>query len=249
MERAIDDLLRRMTLEEKVGQVIQPSITTITPEDVRTYKFGSVLNGGGGWPGDIRQATAADWLALADAFHEASMDTSGGRQAIPVIWGADAVHGHSNVIGATLFPHNVGLGAMRNPELIRRIGEVTAAEMSVTGIDWNFSPTVAVALDDRWGRSYESYSEDPELVRAYAEMMVEGLQGEPNTADFFSRGRVIATAKHFVGDGGTVGGKDQGDNVATEAELRDIHAQGYYGAMESGVQVVMASYNSWHGVK
>jgi beta-glucosidase len=249
MERAIDELLGRMTLEEKVGQVIQPSITTITPEDVRAYKFGSVLNGGGGWPGDIRKATAADWLALADAFHEASMDTSGGRQAIPVIWGSDAVHGHSNVIGATLFPHNVGLGAMRNPELIRRIGEVTAAEMSVTGIDWNFSPTVAVALDDRWGRAYESYSEDPELVRVYAEEMVGGLQGDPDTADFFSRGRVIATAKHFVGDGGTVGGKDQGDNVATEAELRDIHAQGYYGAMESGVQVVMASYNSWHGVK
>lgn len=249
MERAIDDLLQRMTLEEKVGQVIQPSITTITPEDVRTYKFGSVLNGGGGWPGDIRKARPADWLALADAFFEASMDTSGGRQAIPVIWGSDAVHGHSNVIGATLFPHNVGLGAMRNPELIRRIGEVTAAEMSVTGIDWNFSPTVAVALDDRWGRAYESYSEDPELVRVYAEEMVEGLQGEPNTADFFSRGRVIATAKHFVGDGGTVGGKDQGDNVSTEADLRDIHAQGYYGAMRSGVQVVMASYNSWHGVK
>jgi beta-glucosidase len=249
MERAIDDLLRRMTLEEKVGQVIQPSITTITPEDVRTYKFGSVLNGGGGWPGDIRKARAADWLALADAFHEASMDTSGERQAIPVIWGSDAVHGHSNVIGATLFPHNIGLGAMRNPELIHRIGEVTAAEMSVTGIDWNFSPTVAVALDDRWGRTYESYSEDPDLVRVYAERMVAGLQGEPGTADFFSRGRVIATAKHFVGDGGTVGGKDQGDNVATEPELRDIHAQGYYGAMQSGVQVVMASYNSWHGVK
>jgi beta-glucosidase len=249
MERAIDELLRRMTLDEKVGQVIQPSITTITPEDVRTYKFGSVLNGGGGWPGDIRKATAADWLALADAFHQASMDTSGGRQAIPVIWGADAVHGHSNVVGATIFPHNVGLGAMRNPELIRRIGEVTAAEMSVTGIGWNFSPTVAVALDDRWGRTYESYSEDPALVRAYAEKMIEGLQGAPSTADFFSRGRVIATAKHFVGDGGTVGGKDQGDNVATEAELRDIHAQGYYGAMQSGVQVVMASYNSWHGVK
>lgn len=248
-ERAIDDLLQRMTLEEKVGQIIQPSITTITPEDVRTYKFGSVLNGGGGWRGDIRKATPHDWVALADAFYEASMDTSGGRQAIPVIWGADAVHGHSNVVGATLFPHNVGLGAARNPDLIRRIGEATAVEMSVTGIDWNFSPTVAVARDDRWGRAYESYSEDPELVRTYAAKMVEGLQGTPNTPDFLGRGKVIATAKHFIGDGGTVGGKDQGDNVATEAELRDLHAQGYYGALGSGVQAVMASYNSWHGLK
>lgn len=249
LEKTIDGLLARMTLEQKVGQVIQPSITTITPADVRNYHLGSVLNGGGGWPGDVRKATPKDWLAMSDAFYEASMDTSGGRLAIPVMWGSDAVHGHNNIVGATLFPHNVGLGAMRNPDLIRRIGEVTAEEMRATGIDWNFSPTVAVARDDRWGRSYESWSEEPAIVRAYAEQMILGLQGKPQTRGFLGRGKVIATAKHFLGDGGTEGGRDQGNTLATEVELRDIHGAGYVGALRAGVQVVMASYNSWHGRK
>ncbi|HUP48174.1 MAG TPA: glycoside hydrolase family 3 N-terminal domain-containing protein [Thermoanaerobaculia bacterium] len=249
LERRIDALLKRMTLEQKVGQVIQPSIPNITPGDVRDYHLGSVLNGGGGWPGDVRKATPSEWLALADAFYEASMDTTGGRLAIPVMWGTDAVHGHNNIVGATLFPHNVGLGAMRNPDLIRRIGEVTAVEMRVTGQDWNFSPTVAVARDSRWGRAYESWSEDPELVRVYAEQMIRGLQGDPRSRAFLGPGKVIATAKHFIGDGGTEGGRDQGDVLASEAELRDIHGAGYAGAMRGGVQVVMASYNSWHGAK
>ena len=249
LEKRIDDLLGRLTLEQKVGQVIQPSITTITPADVRNYHLGSVLNGGGGWPGDVRKATPGDWLAMADAFYEASMDAAEGQVAVPVMWGSDAVHGHNNIVGATLFPHNVGLGAMRNPDLIRKIGEVTAAEMRATGIDWNFSPTVAVARDDRWGRAYESYSEEPEIVRLYAEKMIEGLQGRPASAGFLGRGKVIATAKHFLGDGGTEGGRDQGDTLATEIELRDIHGAGYVGALRGGVQVVMASYNSWHGRK
>ena len=249
VEKRIDDLLRRMTLEQKVGQVIQPSIPNVTPADVRHYHLGSVLNGGGGWPGDVRKASPKDWLALADAYYEASMDTSGGRLAIPVMWGTDAVHGHNNIVGATLFPHNVGLGAMRNPDLIRRIGEVTAIEMRVTGQDWNFSPTVAVSRDSRWGRAYESWSEDPELVRLYAEQMIRGLQGDPKSPGFLGRGKVIATAKHFIGDGGTEQGRDQGDVLASEAELRDIHGAGYVGALGGGVQVVMASYNSWHGAK
>ena len=249
LEAAVDALLGRMTLEEKVAQTIQPSIASVKPEDVRQYHFGSILNGGGGWPGDVRKVTPKDWLALADAFYTASVDTSGGKQAIPVIWGADAVHGHNNIVGATLFPHNVGLGAMRNPDLVRRIGEVTAVEMAATGIDWNFSPTVAVCRDDRWGRCYESWSEDPFLVRAYAAAMVEGLQGAPSSAAFLGRGKVIATSKHFIGDGGTFGGKDQGDNRASETQLRDIHGPGYFGALGAGVQSVMASYNSWHGVK
>ncbi|HSN67773.1 MAG TPA: glycoside hydrolase family 3 N-terminal domain-containing protein [Thermoanaerobaculia bacterium] len=249
IEGAIDDLLRRMSVEEKVGQVIQPSIQNVTPADIRAYHIGSVLNGGGGWVSDVRKAKPQDWLALADSLWEASMDTSDGKQAIPIIWGADAVHGHNNIVGATLFPHNVGLGATRNPDLIRQIGEVTAAEMSATGIDWNFSPTVAVARDDRWGRAYESWSEDPALVRAFAAAMIEGLQGKGGTKEFFGPGRVIGTTKHFLGDGGTVGGKDQGNNVATETELRDIHAQGYVGGIGAGAQAVMASYNSWHGRK
>jgi beta-glucosidase len=249
LEKRIDSLLARMTIEQKVGQVIQPSITTITPADVRNYGFGSVLNGGGGWPGDVRKATPKDWLALADAFYEASMDNSSGRLAIPVMWGVDAVHGHNNIVGATLFPHNVGLGAMRNPQLIRKIGEVTAAEMRATGQDWNFSPTVAVARDDRWGRAYESWSEEPAVVREYAEEMIKGLQGAPRSKSFLGPGKVIATAKHFLGDGGTANGKDQGDTLATEVELRDIHGAGYVGALRGGVQVVMASYNTWHGRK
>lgn len=249
VEGAIEDLLRRMTVEEKVGQVIQPSIQNVTPADIRAYHIGSVLNGGGGWAGDVRTATPRDWLALADSLWEASMDTTDGFQAIPLIWGADAVHGHNNIIGATLFPHNIGLGATHNPDLLRRVGEVTAAEMTVTGLDWNFSPTVAVVRDDRWGRTYESYSEDPEIVRVSAAAMIEGLQGKGGTPSFFGAGRVIGTTKHFLGDGGTVGGKDQGDNLATEAELRDIHAAGYLGGIGAGAQAVMASYNSWHGRK
>jgi beta-glucosidase len=187
-----------------------------------------VLNGGGGWPGNNRKATINDWISMADAFYQAS--------AIPIIWGSDGVHGHGNVLGATLFPHNIGLGATRDLDLIRRIGEITAVEMAVTGIDWSFSPVVAVARDDRWGRTYESYSEDPQLVRACAAKMIEGLQP-----------RVIATAKHFLGDGGTVGGKDQGDNVASEVELRDIHGAGYVEAIQSGMQTIMVSQSSWHG--
>ena len=237
IEHAIEKLVRSMTLEEKVGQVIQPSIVNVTPDEVRDYHIGSVLNGGG-WRGDVRTAKPEEWLALADAFYTASMDTSNGRRAIPVMWGADAVHGHNNIVGATIFPHNVGLGATRDAQLIRRIGEVTATEMAVTGIDWDFSPVVAVVRDDRWGRTYESFSEDPSIVRMCATNMVAGLQP-----------RVITTAKHFIGDGGTAGGKDQGDNLASEAELRDIHLPGYLGAMSSGVQTIMISYSSWQGEK
>jgi beta-glucosidase len=168
---------------------------------------------------------------------------------IPMMWGIDAVHGHANVVGATIFPQNIGLGATRNPELIRRIGEVTAIEMAVTGIDWDFSPTLAVVRDDRWGRTYEGFSEDPEIVRSYAGAMVEGLQGRPGTPDFLGPGRVIATAKHFVGDGGTADGRDQGDNPSDAASLRDIHGAGYPPAIEAGVQAVMASFSSVRGEK
>ena len=240
MERRIDAILSRMSLEEKAGQVIQGAITHVKPEDVKTYHLGSILNGGGGWPGDVRKAKPTDWLALSDAFYAASMDRSDGKQAIPVIWGSDAVHGHTTIIGATIFPQNINLGATRNYDLIKRIGEITAIEMSVTGINWSFSPVVAVTRDDRWGRTYETYSEDPQIVRAAAAKFVEGLQ---------SGGNVIATAKHFLGDGGTVDGKDQGDNIATEAELLDIHGAGYVGAISSNVQAVMLSQNSWHGVE
>jgi len=249
MEKKIAELLARMTLEQKVGQMVQAEIRDATPEDVRKYRLGSILNGGGAFPGNDKHATVADWVKLADQFYDASMDTSGGAPAIPVIWGTDAVHGHNNVIGATLFPHNIGLGATRNADLIQRIGEVTAIEVAATGIDWTFAPTVAVVRDDRWGRTYEGYSEDPEIVKAFAERMVVGLQGAPATSTFLDSNHVIATAKHFIGDGGTDQGIDRGDNLSPEQQLLDVHGQGYTAAMSAGVQTVMASYNSWRGWK
>jgi beta-glucosidase len=249
VERRIDALLARMSIEEKVAQIVQPDIGSITPEDYRRYRFGSILNGGNSAPGGNETAPAREWLALADRFWEESMSGPEGSVRIPVMWGTDAVHGHSNIVGATLFPHNIGLGAARNPDLIRRIGEVTALEMTVTGIDWDFSPTLAVVRDDLWGRTYEGFSEDPEIVAAYAGAMVEGLQGRPGTAEFLAPGRVIATAKHFVGDGGTLGGRDQGDNPASDAELRDVHGAGYPPAIEAGVQSIMASFSSVRGTK
>ncbi len=249
IERRVSAILDSMSIEEKVGQVIQAEILHVTPHDIRDYHLGSVLNGGNGGPGGDEYAPAAEWLKLADVFWEASMDTGDGKQAIPILWGVDAVHGHTNVVGATIFPHNIGLGAAGNPELVRRIGEATAREIAVTGLDWDFSPTVAVARDDRWGRTYESYSEDPEIVAAYAGEMVRGLQGVAGTKGFLDASRVLATAKHFLGDGGTDGGKDQGDNLSSEEELRDVHGAGYVAALEAGVQTVMASFNSWHGRK
>ena len=248
-EARIDQIMARMTIEEKVGQLIQPDISAVTPEDARKYKFGSILAGGNSAPGGNEKSPPADWLKLADAFWNANNSADWAGETIPTMWGVDAVHGHANIPGATVFPQNIGLGAMRNPELIKKIGEVTAREMAITGIDWDFSPTLAVVRDDRWGRSYEGFSEDPEIVASYAGKMVEGLQGDPGSPDFLGAGRVIATAKHFVGDGGTDKGKDQGDNLSTPQQLRDIHGAGYPPAVEAGVQAVMASYSRGLGEK
>ncbi|QFT55839.1 exo 1,3/1,4-beta-D-glucan glucohydrolase [Microbulbifer sp. THAF38] len=249
LEARISEIMSRMSLEEKVGQMIQAEIRHVTPEDVKKYHLGSVLNGGGAFPNNDKFATPQDWLALSDAFFKASMDTSDGGVAIPLIWGSDAVHGHNNVIGATLFPHNIGLGAARDAELIERIGRATAREVAVTGIDWTFAPTVAVVRDDRWGRTYESYSEDPAVVADYAEAMVKGLQGAKGDAGFLRGENLVATAKHFVGDGGTARGIDRGDNAVPEKELAEVHAAGYLTALPAGVQTVMASFNSWNGEK
>ncbi len=249
LEKRIDELLATMTLEEKVGQTIQGDIDSITPDDVRKYRLGSILAGGGSDPGRQYNAAPQAWLDLADAFWEASMDTSGGGKAIPIIWGIDAMHGQSNVVGATLFPHNIGLGATRNPELLREIARITAIETRTTGMEWTFAPTVAVPQDDRWGRAYEGYSEDPALVASFAGVFVEGLQGKVGTDDFLGDDRVMSSVKHFLGDGGTTGGKDQGDTQVSEAALRDIHNAGYVPAVAAGAQSVMASFNSFHGNK
>jgi len=249
MEERIAALLGRMTLEEKVGQVIQADIAFVTPAEVREYNLGSVLNGGGSAPGGDNRTTPDQWLALADAFWDASTDTSDGGVGIPTIWGTDAVHGHSNILGATIFPHNIGLGMANDPDLMYRIGRVTAMEMLATGLDWTFAPTIAVVRNDRWGRTYESYSEDPRIVAAYAPRIVEGIQGRLGTEDFLGEGRMLATAKHFAGDGGTTDGIDQGDTIVSEAEFRDVQAAGYPPAVQAGVQAVMASFNSFHGRK
>ena len=242
-------LLSQMTLEEKIGQVIQADISAVTPEDLRTYNLGSVLNGGNSAPGGGKVAEPEEWIELADAFWDASTDTSDGGLGIPAIWGTDAVHGHNNVQTATIFPHNSALGATHNPDLMRQIGDVTAREIRATGLDWTFAPTLAVARDDRWGRAYESYSENPELVAEYAAAIIEGLQGLPGDPDFLIGENVMATAKHFVADGGTQYGIDKGDTVGELQDILDIHAAGYGQAIELGIQSVMASFSSVNGEK
>ena len=249
IEGKITQLIARMSLEQKVGQIVQGDIASITPDDVRKYHLGSVFNGGNSDPGGKYNAPAKDWLALADAFWDASTSDDPKLPRIPAIWGIDAVHGHSNIVGATLFPHNVGLGAMRDPALMRRIGEVTAIEMRVTGIDWTFAPTIAVVRDDRWGRSYEGFGEVPEIAASYAGPLVKGLQGKIGSRDWLKGPHVIATAKHFLGDGGTKDGKDQGDAQVTEAQLRDLFAPPYEAAIKAGVQSIMISFSSWNGRK
>ncbi|WP_114521740.1 glycoside hydrolase family 3 protein [Altererythrobacter sp. ZODW24] len=248
-EAQIASLVGRMTLEEKIGQIVQPDLCCVTPDDVREYNIGSVLNGGNSGPYGNDLALAPDWLRLADEFYAASVDTSDGGVGIPVLWGIDAVHGHSNIIGATIFPHNIGLGAMRDAELIERIGDVTAKEIRVTGQEWTFAPTVAVPQDFRWGRAYEGYSSDPALVSSYVGAMVRGLQGSPNSDNLLATDKVLASTKHFLADGGTENGVDQGDAKISEAELRDIHGAPYAEAIEGGVATVMVSFSSWNGKK
>ncbi|MAD89411.1 MAG: beta-glucosidase [Pseudoalteromonas sp.] len=248
IERKVAELLAKMTLEQKIAQMIQPEIRDITVEDMRRYGFGSYLNGGGAFPNNNKHSSVKDWVDLAEAMYQASVDDSLDGINIPTMWGTDAVHGHNNVIGATLFPHNIGLGAANNPDLIVKIAEVTAKEVMATGIDWVFAPTVATVRDDRWGRTYEGYSEDPEIVKEYAAAIVHGLQGTQGD-NFLGDDRVISTVKHFVGDGGTVKGDDQGNNIDSELDLFNIHSQGYVGGLTAGAQSVMASFNSWNGEK
>ena len=246
-EALVEDLLARMTLEEKVGQLIQADIAAITPDDLARYPLGSILAGGNSSPGGNERAPAQAWVDLARAFRAAAATRPGAR--VPLIYGIDAVHGHNNVVGATIFPHNIGLGAARDPDLIRRIGEATALEVAATGADWTFGPTLAVPRDDRWGRAYEGYSEDPEVQRAYAGPMTLGLQGELQPGRPLEPGHIAGSAKHFLADGGTEAGVDQGDFVGPEQALIDIHLGGYPAAIDAGVLSVMASFSSWNGLK
>ncbi len=235
----VADLLPRMSLEDKVGQMTQAERGALSPvSDLATYRIGSVLSGGGSAPSPNN---ATGWADMYDAFQRQALSTPLG---IPMIYGVDAVHGHNNVAGATIFPHNIGLGATRDPGLVERIGRATAEEVAGTGVDWTFAPCVCVARNDRWGRTYESFGEDPGLVSAMT-TIVDGFQGP----SLDGRTSVLATAKHYIGDGGTTGGDDQGDTRLSEAELRAVHLPPFRAAVERGVGSVMVSYSSWNGVK
>jgi len=241
----VEAILNKMTLREKVGQIIMPDIDAVTPELAKKYKLGSILNGGGRYPNKNKFSSIEDWKNLSKAYYEASPEVDG--LTIPILWGTDAVHGHNNVIGATIFPHNIGLGATRNPELIKEIGEAVAKEVLSTGIPWTFAPTITVPQNDTWGRTYEGYSEDPELVASLGQAMIFGLQGEGD--DFLGPNHMLATAKHFIADGGTTDGIDQGNAVISEMGLKNLHGKPYFKALDACVQTIMASFNSWNGKK
>jgi len=249
-ESFVTELMAKMSLEEKVGQMIQGDISSVRPEDLRKYPLGSILAGGNSPPlGAPDRAPAGPWIETARAYRAISLEEREGHVPIPVMFGIDAVHGNNNVIGAVIYPHNIALGAANDPALMRRIGAATAAETAAVGIDWAFGPTLAVPQNDGWGRAYEGYSENPDLVRSYASEMVRGLQGEPGTLLPLQHGHVASSPKHFLGDGGTHAGMDQGDNRSGEADLIRIHAAGYPAAIDAGAMTVMASFSSWQGVK
>jgi len=241
-------LLARMTLEEKVGQMTQPEQSALKdPADIENYFVGSLLSGG-----DSDPAAGNSLQAWTDLYDRLQQHTKKTRLQIPILYGIDALHGHNNVLGAVIFPHNIGLGCTRNASLVRQVGRITANEVRATGIQWTFAPCVTVPQDIRWGRTYEGLSEDPKLVRELAGPAVEGLQG----SDLSDPVGVLACAKHFIGDGGTTygtskvgNGLDQGDTRVDEAALRKIHMQGYITAIDAGVGTIMPSYNSWNGVK
>jgi beta-glucosidase len=242
----VKTLLAKMTLDEKIGQMTQAEQNELKdPADVENYFLGSVLSGGSSDPKEGNSLEA--WTNLYDRLQKRTANT---RLRIPLLYGIDALHGHNNVEGAVIFPHNIGLGCTRNPALIEKIGRITAEEVRATGIQWAFAPCVTVPQDIRWGRTYEGFSEDPKLVRELAGPAVRGLQRE-TLADPLG---VLACAKHFVGDGGTEFGSastglDQGNTKVDEATLRRVHLQGYITAIEAGVGTIMPSYSSWNGVK
>jgi beta-glucosidase len=244
IEKKIHVLVGQMTVEEKVGQMTQAERESLSVEDVRTYFLGSILSGGGSIP---RDKSPKGWTAMYDAFQKQALST---RLKIPIIYGIDAVHGHNSVAGATIFPHNIGLGATRSPKLVEEICHITALEVAATGLNWTFSPCIAVPQDIRWGRTYEGFGETADLQKMFAPAAVRGYQ-----APGFRL--IAATAKHFVGDGGTAFGTgseeggllDRGDTRISEAELRAVHLPGYRDAVRAGVLTVMASFNAWNGVR
>ncbi len=241
VDNKVKELLDKMTLDEKVGQLIQAARDDFYPGDVKTYFIGSVLSGGGSQPG---QGTKEDWLTMCKEYQDAAKST---RLGIPIIYGIDAVHGHNTVNGAVIFPHNIGLGAANDPELMTEIGNVTAQELITSGINWNFAPCIAVARDERWGRIYESYSESPDIVSSLSVPYIKAMQ---------ENYKITACSKHFVADGGTIAGSpktkyflDQGSAKMSEDELRKIHLAAYKKDIEAGVKTIMVSHSSLDGLK
>ncbi|MFF4541808.1 glycoside hydrolase family 3 N-terminal domain-containing protein [Streptomyces aureus] len=246
VKKRVADLLSRMSLEEKTGQMTQAERGAIgTGGDIAAYDLGSLLSGGGSTP---TPNTPAAWAKMIDGYQ---LRTRATRLQIPLIYGVDAVHGHNNLAGATVMPHNIGIGATRDPALAERTGAVTAAEVRATGIPWDFAPCLCVSRDERWGRSYESFGEDPALVQSM-ETVVQGLQGARSGKDLKDDDKVLATAKHFVGDGGTGYGTsttgsytlDQGVTKVTRKELEAVHLAPFTTAVDRGVGSVMPSYSS-----
>jgi len=235
VDARVKDLMGRMTLDEKVGQMVQGDSTWLKIPDVSKYFLGSVLSGG---DSEVPDLSPKGWYAYAEQVQKQALGT---RLGIPVMYGIDAVHGHNNVRGATVFPHNIGLGVTRNPKLVEEIGRITALEVAATGMHWAFGPCVAVPQDERWGRTYEGYGEAPELAVMLGPAAVRGLQGAGVP--------VVASVKHYAGDGGTTRGIDQGNTEVDEATLRAVHLAGYGPSIKAGAATVMASYNSWNGEK
>jgi beta-glucosidase len=240
-DRQVTTLLAQMTLDEKIGQMVQADLSCVSNRaDILTYGLGSMLSGGDSKPTTNNPAA---WLANCNELQSWALKT---RLKIPLLYGIDAVHGHNDVIGTTIFPHHIGMGAARNPQLVEQAEHVTAQEVAGTGIRWAFGPCIAVVQDERWGRTYESYGQDPKLVSELGAAAVKGFQGAELSSNPDS---VLACAKHFIGDGGTLNGKDQGDTVCDKATLRKLFLPPYRAVVKAGVGSIMVSYSSWNGAK
>ncbi|MGA3284302.1 MAG: glycoside hydrolase family 3 N-terminal domain-containing protein [Verrucomicrobiota bacterium] len=241
VESRVADLLSRMTLDEKIGQMVQADLSCVPDRsDIQKYGFGSMLSGGDSKPPRNNPGT---WLQTVNELQAWALKT---RLKIPLLYGIDAVHGHNDVIGTVIFPHNIGLGATRNPKLVEQAAHITALEVAGTGIRWTFAPCVAVVQDERWGRTYESYGQDPNLVSELGAAAIRGFQGDELSDKPDS---ILACAKHFLGDGGTQGGQDQGNTVYDEKALRKLFLPSYRAAVGAGVGSIMVSYSSWNGQK
>ncbi|HXR46722.1 MAG TPA: glycoside hydrolase family 3 protein, partial [Candidatus Limnocylindrales bacterium] len=241
VDTRVRDLLSRMTLDEKIGQMAQADSGAVANAgDVQTYALGAMLSGGNSKPPENNPAA---WLKMVNEYQSWALKT---RLKIPLLYGIDAVHGHNDVVGTVIFPHNIGLGATRDAALVEQAERVTALEMVGTGIRWSFAPCIAVAQDERWGRTYESFGQSPELVSEIAAAAVKGFQGKQLSDRPDS---ILACAKHFIGDGGTQYGTDEGDTVCDEATLRKLYLPPYRAAIRAGVESIMVSYSSWNGKK